>query len=216
MAKSVKEKLQMQFLKELYKRGGCMDFSRILRHFYGMSEKQIMEDIVRELVEQKACVVEKNYKLIFITTYGLAGIKEAKNTSNWPVENLTYEKRCHGYSSVSEYYRQEHKKIELYNIVTSVLCRVNGYIFALTEESGRYGERKELLQDAAEILRMRCEKYDFTAEIHITVLKAVLSQLIEHQDKETFLREIYDANKLLDKMVHQRHRVSEEYKWYEF
>lgn len=43
MAKSAKEKLQKQFLKELYKQRGCMELSSLVNNFYGMNEEQLLD-----------------------------------------------------------------------------------------------------------------------------------------------------------------------------
>ena len=49
MAKSAKEKLQKQFLKELYKQRGCMELSSLVNNFYGMNEEQLLDDIIHFL-----------------------------------------------------------------------------------------------------------------------------------------------------------------------
>ena len=107
------KKIQKKFLKKLYKRGGCVEISWIKDFFYGMDEEMLIKNVINELVEQGKCVVEnmpseegEERNIVFITTCGLTEIKGADDSVNWKRENLTYERRCHGYSSVLEYYEK--------------------------------------------------------------------------------------------------------------
>ena len=124
------KKIQKKFLKKLYKRGGCVEISWIKDFFYGMDEEMLIKNVINELVEQGKCVVEnmpseegEERNIVFITTCGLTEIKGADDPVNWKSENLTYERRCHGYSSVLEYYEKEKDKINFYSSVTGFFCR---------------------------------------------------------------------------------------------
>ena len=225
MTKSAKEKLQKQFLKELYKQRGCMELSSLVNNFYGMNEEQLLDDIIKDLVEQKACVVEKiseskeeNHELIFITTYGLAGIKKAEDMSNWTVGNLTYERRCHGYSSVSEYCKNEKRKMQDYDNATSIVSRMAAEMFILAEDfiNPKYSkvDKRGYLLNLSHFLKEKCQQYELSAEIHITVVEAILDYLIKNLDTESFQKDVYEAKQLLDKILNQRLRTKMEYRIY--
>ena len=214
------KKIQKKFLKKLYKRGGCVEISWIKDFFYGMDEEMLIKNVINELVEQGKCVVEnmpseegEERNIVFITTCGLTEIKGADDPVNWKSENLTYERRCHGYSSVLEYYEKEKDKINFYSSVTGFFCRGMMYVSMMVKDNYK-NVRKEMLLEGKKFVDERCQKEDYSSEIHITVLRTVLNKLIEDIDKECFDKEAHEADIMLDRIMQQRQRCFDEYRYY--
>lgn len=150
---------------------------------------------------------------IWDTTCGLTEIKGADDPVNWKRENLTYERRCHGYSSVLEYYEKEKDKINFYSSVTGFFCRGMMYVSMMVKDNYK-NVRKEMLLEGKKFVDERCQKEDYSSEIHITVLRTVLNKLIEDIDKECFDKEAHEADIMLDRIMQQRQRCFDEYRYY--
>ena len=74
--------------------------------------------------------------------------------------------------------------------------------------------RKEMLLEGKKFVDERCQKEDYSSEIHITVLRTVLNKLIEDIDKECFDKEAHEADIMLDRIMQQRQRCFDEYRYY--
>lgn len=212
--------MEKKFLKKLYNRKGAWEISRISEDFYGIgteSVKQMLED----LIEQEKCVLEefvddydKKMPVIFITSFGLMDVKKADERADWVSKNLTYEQRCHGYQSISEYLEAERGEIKRQQNISRVMIRIMGSLQYLSMEYKKDEDFSKQLQDIWDLLEKRIQECNLSDDMNIVMLKAAIEKLMADQEKDEFLEELNQAWKLLRYLLRKRHKIDDEYRYY--
>lgn len=212
--------MEKKFLKKLYIGKGAREISTISEDFYGLgaeSVKQMLDD----LVEQEKCVIEefvdnhdKKMSVIFITSFGLMDVKKADKTADWVSQNITYEQRCHGYQSISEYLEAERDKIKRQKSISGVMARIMGLLQFLSREYKKEEDCSEQLQDIWDLLERRIKQCDLSGDMNIVMMKAAIEKLMADQEKDEFLEELNQTWKLLKYLLRKRHKIDDEYRYY--
>lgn len=211
-------RMQKGFLKALFKNDGVMVIKEISDCFYGMSEQQIRDEVLAELESQGLCVCEKleNSRgtaktVAFITLMGLTEISGAQVEPYWSIKNLIYERRCHGYSSMSEYMKNEKAAVDYMGAVVHSIERI-GYDMEHLDKAGEMTGDK--LAELQKKLKKSQEKHNMESEISVAVVQMILERLIADQNLACFQKEADDAVKMVRVIREEMQKKRLEYDWY--
>lgn len=215
MSENKLNSLQKIFLTKLFKCDGATVIDNISSRFYGMSEQQIRDEVLAELESRGLCVCEtlknrwgETRTVAFITLMGLTEVTGAQVESYWSIKNLTYERRCHGYHSVSEYLKNEKATVDYMGAVVQAVEHVGYGMMHLGKKAGK--TIAELKKD----LKKSQEKYNMESEISIAVMQMILEKLIADQNLTYFDQEMKDAEKITYAIMEEMQKKRLEYDWY--
>lgn len=212
------KKLEKAFLKKLYRyRDGAIAVSEISENFYGISDT-VVQDLVEDLVGQGFCAVEelKNYrkrdKFLFITALGLMEIEAGERTGSWQNENLTYEKKCHGYNSIAEYLQNEQEKLEFQQSIMGFLVRTLAYVETANAEYVEAENRKEYLEEGMDFIKKRCAKEkEIVPDMRVHLVKAAMKKLVKDREKECFKQEVEVTRQMIEEFLNKEREREIEY-----
>ena len=170
MSEKLWKQMEIDFLKQICNYKGAIEvniLNCIMREIYNLSTYQIDTNI-RALVDKQYIIIEKIRKLdgteskvAFVTEKGAEILCEKKIISAKKVitNRMTYELKCDGYSSFSEWLENNRQKLVLEEEITRMFACVLADIETMIIYKDDEKEIENILNMAIERMNHRAEKF---------------------------------------------------------
>lgn len=219
MGEKLWKEIELRILNQIYENKGGMrvcDLFSVLEAGYGLSE-ELFDEILERLVENGDCKKENVFilnntemEVVFITSKGVECLGEKKDISIKKIlaNKITYELKCEGCATYSEWLDKNREKLVLENNITGIyanaLAATGGVLLAKDDTE----EINELLEIAIEKVKNRTEKYPKLRNvIDVSIVMAIYEKLLELIGKDNFVEEAKKANKLIESIMPDRHNA---------
>lgn len=219
MGEKLWEEIEFSILNQLYQNNGGMkieDLKNILVACYGMSEF-LLDDIINRLVEKGNCKIEKiiildgsEKDIIFITSDGMERLTEKKKISAKKIlsNKLTYELKCEGYESYSEWLEQNRSELACEAEITRMYACALADTGIVLMYKDNLEEITSHLDVAIKKTKGRTKKYpELLNMIDYAIVMSIYEKLMELIGKENLIEEAKKANKYIETIMPDRHNV---------
>lgn len=135
MSERAMDEIKLNILEQIYNHNGGIELKvlfGILETSYGISEKTF-NNIASQLVADNNCVIERimnldkdEVNIIFMTSKGLERLEETKKIDIKQIfaKKLTYEMKCEGCKSYSEWVENNRSNLEMEKNITHMYARL--------------------------------------------------------------------------------------------
>lgn len=223
MSEKLWKQMEIDFLKQICNYKGAIEvniLNCIMREIYNLSTYQIDTNI-RALVDKQYIIIEKIRKLdgteskvAFVTEKGAEILCEKKIISAKKVitNRMTYELKCDGYSSFSEWLENNRQKLVLEEEITRMFSCVLADIETMIIYKDDEKEIENILNMAIERMNHRAEKSpECSSSVEYAVVMTIYNKIIELKGIENMIKEACNARKIIRAIMEERHATAVEF-----
>ena len=179
-----------------------IDFLKQICHYKGAIEVNILNCIMREIYN------------LSTTEKGAEILCEKKIISAKKVitDRMTYELKCDGYSSFSEWLENNRQKLVLEEEITRMFACVLADIETMIIYKDDEKEIENILNMAIERMNHRAEKFpECSSSVEYAVVMTIYNKIIELKGIENMIKEACNARKIIRAIMEERHTTAVEF-----
>lgn len=211
------KEIEIDFLNQLYLHKGAIGSSNLFYIFeesYGLKQDSFNR-ILNRLVEKEYCIIERIKKLdgseddiVFVTEKGLAGLAKKKkiDMKKVLVNRMSYELKCEGCVSFSEWLEKNRQALSLEAEITRMFARAlaDMGIIIMNKDDGNV--IRSTLRASVDRLKGRVDSYpELNSAIEYTVILTIYNKLMELPETDKLITEAENAKKLIEPLMPGRY-----------
>lgn len=215
------EQIEIELLDMLYKQKGATEVTS-LQHMFEITyeiEQSLFDMSLNKAVEKEYCIIEKIKKLngteesiVFLKSVGLERLAKKHKLSIKKIlkNKMTYELKCEGCSSFSEWLEKNRELLSVEEETTRMFARTLGDMeIILATDKDDQEEIRKIIQEAIDRTKersKRIEGYDNT--VYSAVVMAIYEKLMELIGTDNMISEVENAKKLIETIMPSRHAAA--------
>lgn len=223
MSERAMDEIKSNILEQIYNHNGGIELKvlfGILESSYGISEKTF-NNIVSQLVEDNICIIERIVNLdkdevtiIFMTSKGLERLEETKKIDVKQIftKKLTYEMKCEGCKSYSEWVENNRSNLEMEKNITRMYTRLLVDMSIVSSSDIDKDETSGIFEMAINREKDRVKKVPkIQNTIDYAVVMAIYEKSIELLEKDNLVYEAKKMRRIVESIMPDRHSLLESF-----
>lgn len=221
MDENLWKQIEIEFLDMLYKQKGAIEVN-MLQHIFKVTyeiEQHLFNMILNKAVENEYCIIEKINNLngteediVFLKSAGLERLAKKRKLSTKKIlkNKMTYELKCDGYSSFSEWLENNRELLSVEEETTKMFARALGDMeMILTTYKDNQKEIREIIQEVIDRNKSRTERIDgYNNTIYYAVVMAIYEKLMELIGTNDMIPAVENAKRLIESIMPSRHAAT--------
>lgn len=221
MDENLWKQIEIEFLDMLYKQKGAIEVYALQQIFKVTYEidQSLFDRILNKAVENEYCIIEKIKKLngteediVFLKSAGVERLAKKRKLSIKKIlkNKMTYELKCDGCSSFSEWLANNRELLSVEDETTKMFARALGDMeIILTTYKDNQKEIREIIQEAIDRTKSRSKRIDgYNNTIYYAVVMAIYEKLMELMGTDDMILEVENAKRLIESIMPSRHATS--------
>lgn len=221
MDENLWKQIEIEFLNMLYKQKGAIEVN-MLQHIFKVTyeiDQRLFNMILNKAVENEYCVIEKIKNLndteediVFLKSIGLDRLAKKRKLSLKKIlkNKMTYELKCDGCSSFSEWLENNRALLSVEEETTKMFARALGDMEIIsTTYKDNQKEIRGIIQEAIDRNKSRSKRIDgYNNTINYAVVMAIYEKLMELIGTDDMIPEVENAKRLIESTMPSRHATT--------
>lgn len=215
------EQIEIELLDMLYKQKGAIEVT-LLQHMFEMTyeiEQSLFDMSLNKAVEKEYCIIEKIKKLngieeniVFLKAVGLERLAKKHKLSIKKIlkNKMTYELKCEGCSSFSEWLEKNRELLSVEEETTRMFARTLGDMeIILATDKNDQEEIRKIIREAIDRTKERSKRIEgYNNTVYCAVVMAIYEKLMELMGTDNMISEVENAKKLIETIMPSRHAAA--------
>lgn len=223
MSERAMDEIKSNILEQIYNHNGGIELKvlfGILETSYGISEKTF-DNIASQLVADNICIIERIVNLdkdevtiIFMTSKGLERLEETKKIDVKQIftKKLTYEMKCEGCKSYSEWIENNRSNLEMEKNITRMYARLLVDMSIVSSSDIDKDETSGIFETAINREKDRVKKVPkIQNTIDYAVVMAIYEKSIKLIGKDNLVYEAKKMRRIVESIMSDRHSLLESF-----
>jgi hypothetical protein len=223
MSERAMDEIKSNILEQIYNHNGGIELKvlfGILETSYGISEKTF-DNIASQLVADNICIIERIVNLdkdevtiIFMTSKGLERLEETKKIDVKQIftKKLTYEMKCEGCKSYSEWIENIRSNLEMEKNITRMYARLLVDMSIVSSSDIDKDETSSIFETAINREKDRVKKVPkIQNTIDYAVVMAIYEKSIKLIGKDNLVYEAKKMRRIVESIMLDRHSLLESF-----